>query len=385
MNALESVCASEFRDPNYIRLVSMYRVYSGYYIEQYGEEFAQSIANVRNAMDHMMRAIDAVSSNDDDRYGCTREDREDYIISMASDARKHLKRACIDLLDNMVFRSLEIYKFSRISIASEGVDMNRLDHEFDSLVEIQNNFRYDKDSTDRSLERDAIDMETMFDTVRRVNDLIAPCFERHPNKNLYVEETVSHIDFIPDSIVDGRVVDAYRFYKHAVIEYESRSIGSPFFAVQRAVYGFIELSVDDPESIRRLIDGFYTSILEIYEMTANECILNIGGILRGYSEEDAKEIDNYVLRKGRLLELKFNLEKSLSGDSNINSKLEMYGKGVSDAFAFMRDVESAVWALGGLHEERQRIRLKDLRLSKLSIFVSVVTFLIGILIGRLPC
>ena len=382
VHVLRDLCENGFRDRQLTEWCQFYTLLSEYRIDVHGSEFAPSVANVRNALDHMMRAVECVFSDDDSRFGDSDEKRADYIRTMMSDACKHLKRACLDIIDDMAFQSIGAYNGLRRELFQNGNDIRSMDAVWEKVVGSQNDLRLSKDSTGYSFDRDLKVSKDVFESLRELDAVLHPYVKPFARSESYSAETMIHRSDIPDTVVCPEVLDAYRSYKESVMFFESRMCQTPYYAVQRAVVGFLGMVGD---GCSRGVDAFnhlVSAALESDLLFVDICNISIGESLKGFTQEDAISIDRYLERKGLLIDLKDKLKDSCRGDQQVLSNLIVYSTERDECFMFMRDVELAAKALPELHEERKSVHDADRKLSWYGIATSIATFVIGLVLGH---
>ena len=379
---LRDLCENGFRDRQLTEWCRFYIQLSEYRMDVHGSEFAPSVANVRNALDHMMRAVECVFSDDDSRFGDSEEKRADYIGTMVLDACKHLKRACLDTIDDMTFQSSKAYNGLRREMFCNGDDILSMDAVWERAVGYQSDLRLRKDSTEYSFDRDLSVAKDVFESLRELDAVLRPYIGPSAKSELYNAEAVPHRSDIPDTVVCPEVLDAYRSYKESVMFFESRMSQTPYYSVQRAVVGFLGMV---GEGCSRGADAFnhlVSAALESDLLFVDICTISIGRSLEGFTQEDATSIDRYLERKGLLMDLKERLKTSCGGDRQVLSNLAVYSTERDDCFRFMRDVELAAKALPELHEERKSLHDADRKLSWYGIATSITTFVIGLVLGH---
>ena len=382
VHGLRDLCENGFRNRQLTEWCRFYIQLSEYRIDVRGDEFTPSVANVRNALDHMMRAIECVFSDDDSKFGDSEEKRVDYIETMVSDACKHLKRACLDTLDDMAFHSIGSYNGLRGELYRNGNDIRTMDALCETVIESQNNLRLRKDSTEHSFDRDLEVAKEVFGSLRELDAVLPHHIGPFAGPELYSAETVIHRSDIPDTVVCQEVLDAYGSYKESVMSFESRMCQTPYYAVQRAVVGFLGMVGDGCSRGADAFNHLVSAALESDLLFVDICNISIWENLRGFTQEDATSIDRYLERKGLLIDLKERLKASCKGDVQVLSNLIRYSTERDECFMFMRDVELAAKALPDLHEERKSVHDADRKLSWYGMAISIATFIIGLVLGH---
>ena len=256
-------------------------------MDMHGSEFAPSVANVRNALDHMMRAVECVFSDDDSRFGDSEEKRADYIGTMVLDACKHLKRACLDTIDDMTFQSSKAYNGLRREMFCNGDDILSMDAVWERAVGYQSDLRLRKDSTEYSFDRDLSVAKDVFESLRELDAVLHPYIGPFAKSELYSAEAVPHRSDIPDTVVCPEVLDAYRSYKESVMFFESRMSKTPYYSVQRAVVGFLGMVGDGCSRGADAFNHLVSAALESDLLFVDICTLSIGKSLEGFTQEDA--------------------------------------------------------------------------------------------------